>query len=389
MSEIDEKLLESMIIDLQELLTSRSIKNGFNEELREVHGYEQLYNTILEIRTAIMAFATGDLSYKVVQKGYLPGSIKALQGALHHLTWQTKMIASGDFSQRVDFMGEFSESFNSMVTMLDESRRRLTLTNSQLEESQQRILESLNCAKVIQNSILPTPELFDQLFTDWFSLYKPCEIVGGDLYWLREINGKILLAVIDCTGHGVPGAFMTMTVNSVLNRVVDTICHDDPARILKEINRVLQETLHLRQNSKSTVDAGLDILICSIDPTSRILTSAGAGLSLYLLTDGELSEIKGARAGIGYSSSDPEFTFTNYMRTLKEGTICYATTDGILDESGGAKGYGFGRERFKEMILSSADQPLKRQKDLFEVALSDWRGTRKQRDDITMVGFTV
>jgi phosphoserine phosphatase RsbU/P len=204
---------------------------------------------------------------------------------------------------------------------------------------------------------------------------------------VREINGRVLCAVIDCTGHGVPGAIMTMTVNSVLNHVVDTICPDDPARILKEMSRVIQETLHLRRDEESTVDAGLDIVLCCIDPATRTLSCAGAGLSLYLLTDGELLEIKGNRAGIGYSNSNPDVTYTNHTRNVGPGTICYAITDGFLDESGGAKGFGFGRQRFKEMVTRYSALQLAQQKDSFEQTLTEWRGTRKQRDDITMIGF--
>jgi len=387
MSENNAQLLQAAIENLQALLTARIVPAELPVELAAVEGFEPLYTTLLEVRTAIMALVSGDLSYRVQKKGYMPGSIKALQGSLHHLTWQTKMIASGDFSQRVDFMGDFSESFNSMVKQLDESMRKLTVANAQLEESQGRILESLNCARVIQNSILPRPDLFERLFTEWITLYRPSDIVGGDLYWLREINGHILLAVIDCTGHGVPGAIMTMTVNSVLNHVVDMICSDDPARILNETNRVLQETLHLRRDGGSTVDAGLDIILCCIDPVERKVTCAGAGLSLYLTDNGELIEIKGDRAGIGYSSCNPEFTFTNHTRSLGTGTVCYAITDGFLDESGGPKGYGFGRQNFKEMLKRSAPFSLDRQKEFFEQTLNTWRATRKQRDDITMVGF--
>jgi serine phosphatase RsbU (regulator of sigma subunit) len=389
MPEDSTSLLTAAIESLQALLTARSAPTDPPVELCAVDGFEPLYATLLEVRTAIMAFASGDLSYLVMKKGYVPGSIKALQGSLHHLTWQTKMIASGDFSQRVDFMGDFSESFNSMVKQLDESMRKLTVANARLEESQGRILESLNCARVIQSSILPRAELFKRLFAEWLMLYRPCDVVGGDLYWLREIDGHILLAVIDCTGHGVPGAIMTMTVNSVLNHVVDTICSNDPARILKETNRVLQETLHLRQSGESTVDAGLDIILCCIDPSERTVTCAGAGLSLYFFVDGELIEIKGDRAGIGYSSSVPEHTFRNHVRTLGSRELCYAITDGFLDESGGPKGYGFGRQNFKEMLQRYADRPLERQRELFEQTLDEWRGTRKQRDDITMVGFRI
>jgi diguanylate cyclase (GGDEF)-like protein len=120
-------LLDVAVKDLQNLLTARTVPLEPSEELADVDGYSQLYSTLLEVRTAIMGFASGDLGCAVTKKGYLPGSIKALQASLHHLTWQTKMIAGGDFTQRVDFMGDFSESFNSMVSLLDESMQKLEI----------------------------------------------------------------------------------------------------------------------------------------------------------------------------------------------------------------------------------------------------------------------
>ncbi|MDD2734883.1 MAG: GGDEF domain-containing protein [Desulfuromonadaceae bacterium] len=118
-------LLKMAVKNLQDLLTDRTVPPEPPEELADVAGFSQLYSTLLEVRTAIREFSSGNLDHQITKKGYLPGSIKALQASLHHLTWQTKMIASGDFSQRVDFMGEFSESFNSMVTLLDESMQKL------------------------------------------------------------------------------------------------------------------------------------------------------------------------------------------------------------------------------------------------------------------------
>jgi sigma-B regulation protein RsbU (phosphoserine phosphatase) len=263
----------------------------------------------------------------------------------------------------------------------------LTATYSKMEESQTQMLESLNCAKVIQESILPQKERFSRHFSDWFVFYKPCDIVGGDLFWLREVNERVLVAVIDCTGHGVPGAIMSMTVNSALNHVVDTICSDDPGRILKELNKNLQKTIQLRRYGESTVDAGLDIAICCIDPALRKMTYAAAGLYLYVLTGNNLNEVKGDRMGIGYSTSDPDFTYTNHIIELGVETTCYVTTDGFFDQSGDENGFGFGRQRFSDMLQKHAHHPLRQQKALIEQTLSDWQGTKQQRDDITTVGF--
>ncbi|MBF0459601.1 MAG: diguanylate cyclase [Nitrospirae bacterium] len=126
-------LAELLVKTLQELLASR-IPPKIPDELTKVKGFQQLYSTLIEIRSAIMAFSTGDLNYRVSSKGYVPGAIKSLQAALLHLTWQTKMIASGDFTQRVDFMGDFSESFNSMVKQLEENMRKLNISNLLLQD---------------------------------------------------------------------------------------------------------------------------------------------------------------------------------------------------------------------------------------------------------------
>ncbi len=305
---------------------------------------------------------------------YEPIVVKAGQGVFKLIDTQVLLL-------------EMAKVFENQSLELRDTLTQVNRLNFQLEESQERILESLNYASVIQESILPRREQFDRLFSEWFAIYNPLDIVGGDMYWLHEVNGFVLLAVIDCTGHGVPGAFMTMTVNSVLNHIVDTICNDDPARILGEANRVLQKTLNLRCDGESTVDAGMDICLCCMDLKQQTLTYAGAGLSLYLYSGGELSEIRSDRAGIGYSGCNPDFQYTNHTLDIGIGTIVYATTDGFLDESGGAKGFGFGRERFKKMIEGHVQLSFEQQKERFEQTLSEWRGARKQRDDVTMVGF--
>lgn len=320
------------------------------------------------------------------------------------LTTASRQLSQGSYDcvlpvRHNDEIGTLTHSFNSMAATvrnhtehLEENVRlrttELTLANTQLEKSQQRITESLLYASVIQASILPAHDLFDRSFSQWFIIYKPCDIVGGDLYWMRESAGHILLAVIDCTGHGVPGAFMTMTVNSVLNQVVSTQGADNPSSILHEVNRVLQTTLNLRQKGESRVDAGLDMVLCSINPLQRTLKFAGAGLSLYVMTDGIIKEIKGDRQRIGYQSSTISFSYTNHLLNIEPGSSYFAVTDGFFDEGGGEHGYCFGNNRFSDMLHEYAHLPLKQQGEQFEQVITRWRGGRKQRDDVTMVGFS-
>lgn len=320
------------------------------------------------------------------------------------LTSASREVAEGNYDislpvKRNDEIGVLTGSFNTMAAMVRDhtahleervQQRTLELTraNEQLEESQARIMESLHYAQVIQASILPPPQCLDRAFAEYFVLYRPCDIVGGDLYWLRERpDGRLLVAVMDCTGHGVPGAFMTMTVNSVLNHIVDTICADDPPEILREMNRMLQETLRLRKDGESLVDAGLEIALCHIDRSRRSLVFAGAGISLYLAGGEQLREIRGDRQRVGYSGSDLNFAYQAHQLDLAPGTVCYLTTDGFLDEGGGTKGYGFGAPRFRELLEGQRGVPLSDQQRAFEQRINDWRGERKQRDDITVFGF--
>lgn len=323
---------------------------------------------------------------------------------LQMLTGASEQLAHGNYDvslkvARHDEIGVLTETFNTMAaTVRDHTAHleervqqrtaELTSANQQLESSQARIMESLMYARVIQASILPDSRHLDRIFSEWCVLYRPCDIVGGDLYWVREsADGGLLVAVLDCTGHGVPGAFMTMTVNAVLNHIVDTHCADDPCRILQETNRLLQETLRLRQDGDSIVDAGLDIGLCRIDAVRRRCSFAGAGISLYQSCGGQVSEIRGDRQRIGYSGSDPTFVYQVHQVEPADETALFMTTDGFLDEGGGPKGYGFGTARFREMLVDGSGRPLKEQQRAFGQQLDDWRGSRKQRDDITVFGF--
>ncbi|GFK92273.1 Methyl-accepting chemotaxis protein McpH [Fundidesulfovibrio magnetotacticus] len=321
------------------------------------------------------------------------------------LTEASAEMARGNYGQtlpvtRQDEIGRLSASFNRMAgEVLDHTRNlerkvqertaELTAAYEHLDRSRQRMLESLRYAQAIQRSILPPREALDRAFPGHMALYLPRDIVGGDLYYFREVEEGCLIGVMDCTGHGVPGAFMSMSVHAVLGHVVSVVCSDDPARILAETDRELRATMGMDRQGGEALDCGLEMALCLCQPARGRVVFAGAGISLHVLRGAALEEVRGDRQNLGYRGRKPRSEHVNHVIPLEPGMRFYATTDGFLDEGGGEQGYGFGAERFREMLLANAATPLEAQAELFKETLKRYRGSRKQRDDITVVGFSL
>lgn len=294
-----------------------------------------------------------------------------------------------------DEIGRLTSAFNAMTaTILDhidnlegkvcQRTTELSTANRLLEESKGRILESIAYARMIQASILPDSATLQQTLGEHLLVYRPKEMVGGDFYYLRDHGDRFLLAVIDCTGHGIPGALMTMTVNAILNHVVEEQKVASPAQILVELDRRLLQALNLQE-----VDAGLDMALCLVEPASGQLQFAGAGLSLYILSSDDIREIKGDHARVGYRNLRRKLRYNDQQIVVAPGDTCYLTSDGLLDERGGEQGFGFGSRRFKEMLVAHATLPLQEQATRFEEIISAYRGSYPQRDDVTLIGFRV
>jgi len=319
------------------------------------------------------------------------------------LTEASAEMARGNYGQalpvtRADEIGRLSSSFNRMAGVVQDHTRNLedkvrertaelTAAYEDLEQARQRMLESLRYARTIQRSILPRQDALDKAFTEHMALYLPRDIVGGDLYSFHEAPGGCLVGVMDCTGHGVPGAFMSMTVHAVLGHVVSVLCADDPARILEETDKALRSTLGLDQEGSEALDCGLEMALCLCLPEQGRVVFAGAGISLFELKGGALREIPGVRQNLGHRGRRPRRGYVNHVLEHAAGARYYATTDGFLDEGGGERGFGFGTRRFREMLLAHAATPMRDQAGLFKQELKAYRGSRKQRDDVTLIGF--
>jgi len=269
---------------------------------------------------------------------------------------------------------------------------QLNEAHAELNKVNRHINESIRYASRIQTSLLPVSGSLDGLVHDLAVGWSPRDVVGGDFYWIGSFDHRLVMAVMDCTGHGVPGAFMTAIVASVLDRILHEHCHDDPARILQLLNRLVKSSLRQDQHDPSGhaagSDDGLDAAICLVDLQAASLTFAGANIPLLFTKAGAIQEIKGDRHSLGYRTSQADYAFTNHVMTLEPGQSFYLTTDGVTDQVGGPKRRLFGRRRLVTVLEEGQGKPMTEQMSRLFTILADYRGEESLRDDVTFIGFT-
>jgi len=261
-------------------------------------------------------------------------------------------------------------------------------SHEDLQEANSQIMDSIDYARSIQSAILPPDERLRYLLDDYFVIWSPRDVIGGDLYWVEGSKEELVLAVMDCTGHGVPGAIMTMIAATSLNRALHEIGFGDPGALLGRMNILVRDTLTRRPEGR-LYDDGLDMGICRIDRRSREATFAGGRISLFICSDGKADEIKGDPESIGYQSCDPDYCFRNHCIQLKNHTNVYLTTDGLIEQIGGRLKLPFGKSHFIRFISDNYGKPLLDQKHLLYDEFIDYRGEEDQRDDVTVLGFRI
>jgi PAS domain S-box-containing protein len=266
------------------------------------------------------------------------------------------------------------------------------------EEANKKIMSSIQYAKSIQDSLLPNISEVKKFLPESFFIWEPRDIVGGDIFFAERLEDGFIIAVVDCTGHGVPGAFMTMIASSGLRKIIrDEGCHD-PAEILKLLNYFVKKTL--RQDTDYALsDDGLDAGICFVTrkPESQfsilnsqfsLLTFSGAKLPLFYIYNNELTVIKGDRQSIGYKRSDLNFDFTEHRISIESGMFFYLFTDGFADQMGGGeKRRRLGTPRLKEILQENAAADFEKQKELLLEAFYSHKGKGERQDDVTGIGF--
>lgn len=495
-------------------------EQGQSDELGELcKATNHFIRKFAEAAEFLSSLSSGRLEIEPPRRNFLISPFKRLHSSLRHLTWQTKQVASGDLSQRVDFLGEFSDAFNSMIDSLKEKREielalkrseerlglaidgadlglwdydigsgevvfnrrwaemlgydlqsiaprisswhelihpedeagfmasweahlkcstsvfrvehrlranagdwkwilcigkivdhdssgspkrvagifiditerklaeaKLQEAHASLIQANTEIMDSIRYARTIQTAFLPNPQELASNLGDYFIIWEPKELIGGDIYKYKTVPEGFLLSVIDCTGHGVPGAIMTMISGASLDRAVEEVGYKDPALLLTHLNRLVKNSLNQHQKETSS-DDGLDIGICFVNKPAKSITFAGARIGLWCLRQGELHELRPDRQSIGYKTSGLSFSYANRAVSFDDKTTFYICTDGLLHQTGGPRRLPFGKKRFKRLILDNCEKPLYDQMRAIREAIETYRGDEPQLDDITIVGF--
>ncbi|MAD40664.1 MAG: serine phosphatase RsbU, regulator of sigma subunit [Tistrella sp.] len=359
---------------------------------------------ILQVATAAFAvlLLTGALSITVqfamrrlvVQP--LGRMLRAMR-QVEHKSWTTLDEPTDDE------LGQAAAAFNRMVAGLragDDARRLLEALqdaqaalvekNVELETANRQVMESIRYARRIQEGILPDPAVLAPAMADIALLWEPLDVVGGDYCWMERRDGKCLILLADCTGHGVPGAFMTLVVASELKAILDVASMPAPDLILAELDRRLRARLRQDRPDPGGHDAsddGVDAAVCLYDEATGTVAFAGAGLSLTVVGPDGVSSITGVRRSLGYRTLPPPGRIPVHLHQVRPGESFHLWTDGVTDHVGGPSRRLFGRRRMAALLASHADLPLADRLRALTAALDDWRGAEARRDDMTLVAF--
>ena len=361
----DEKGKEVPIYDIGE---AQSCILSITAAMRDVYGIEK---------------ATGAACAKAIEDTKLimiPAS-KSEEWMSKYLSWRKFVI------------NLYEDRLQELLEQHGEIRHQLY----KIEAQNQNITDSIQYARRIQNAILPPQEHLDQALPEHFILFEPRDIVSGDYYWLHgyKIRGNspeqdknlVIVAAADCTGHGVPGAFMSMLGITLLNEIIPTLKEVKASEILNQLKNKLIKALRQAEHVDAPKD-GMDIALCVFDFENKKMQYSGAYNPMYLLRNKELHHIKGDKMPIGIHLTNKP-SFTNHEIDIFTGDVVYLFSDGYIDQFGGEHDRKFLSKRFKEVISDMSDKSMLEQKEVLKSKLNEWKGSREQVDDILVMGVRV
>ena len=286
---------------------------------------------------------------------------------------------------------EDQKTFNQRI---EEQRKELESTTEEIHNINKQITASINYAERIQRSMLPDAKMLKGIFKESFILYKPKDVVSGDFYWFERINraGKeyMVIAAADCTGHGVPGAIMSMMGNNLLTNIVYYQNYLDPNKILARMDQEIKYELKQGENPEDSKD-GMEMALCVLDLDTNELDYAGGGIPLYIMREGELIIYKPDKVMLGGmvgKSEDDNNLNVHHIQLQKKDTL-YLCSDGFQDQFGGSQDKKFMAKRLRELFIEISGKSMAEQNEIINNRFSDWKKDTDQTDDVMMLGFRI
>lgn len=366
--------------------------------------YKSLRNELLKFFSIFLVTLIGVI-FMIAKK------TKVITEPIKKLVENVNRITNGHFYERAEVIGnneitQLSKHFNHMISELEvlyneleqkvrdrtaevmRQKEEIEAQRDKIFEQNKHITDSIRYAKRIQSAILPSDETVQSYLRDSFILYMPKDIVSGDFYWVDKRDENVFFAAVDCTGHGVPGAFMSIVGNNQLNYAVNVKGARRPSEILNELNIGVSNTLNHGADKQSIKD-GMDISLCNVDFEKRKLIYAGAYNPLYLVRNGELIKIDADKFPVGAFDEKKLRAFADKEIDLIPGDVIYIFSDGYADQFGGPEGRKFMYKAFRELLTNIASKPMLEQREILEKTLRNWIGKLDQVDDILVIGVRV
>ncbi len=303
--------------------------------------------------------------------------------------YQQKKVANVLLAMQKEEILEKNEELNQQKEEITAQRDEIELQRNEIEKKNIHITDSIRYAKRIQQAILPSKELVEKLIPDSFIFFKPKDIVSGDFYWFDwKGENKVYFAAVDCTGHGVPGALMSIHSFNLLDKALNEYKKEKPSEIIDFLDTNIQKTLQ-QKNDLYTIKDGMDIALCCINKNNNTLEYAGVYNPLYLFRNNELIEYKADRHSIGDTLNEKFDGYKNHMIQLEPNDVLYVFSDGFADQFGGKRNQKYMIKQFKETLLKLHQLPMVEQKLYLAEIFEEWKGNNNQIDDVLVIGVRI
>lgn len=366
----------------------------------------QLRLILLDLAKGI--FPKSTMKVRADEIGEMSVALNDLVDGMKRTTEFSKQVGSGNFDYEYNPLSGDDTLGHALLKMRDDlaenerileqkvlerteevvrQRDKIERQRLKVEELYKDVTDSIRYAKRLQDSILPPERFMQEHLPDSFVLFKPKDIVSGDFYWMDKSSDKVIFAAVDCTGHGVPGAFMSLVGANALNQAVREHHLNSPGPILDDLNKLSSQALNKGKDETSVRD-GMDVAMCAVDFNTMKLEYAGANNPLYLIRDGEILKTNPDKFSIGGIETG-EARYKNNEIDLKKGDVIYIFSDGYADQFGGPKGKKFMYSKFRKLILDIRNEPMHKQGRILDQTIEEWRGSYEQIDDILIIGVRV